>query len=128
MVAAIAMKHETDPREVIYGKVGNIKDFAVWNDRVLVAIYERPEMTVGKIIVPPGSRKEDQFQGKACLVLKVGPLVNINPDLRGNTLSEGDWILANASDGWQLTIGSQLCKVLNEKTIHMRVPNPDAVW
>lgn len=137
MVAAIAMKHDKDPRQVIYDKLGDVKDVEVFNDRLLLAIYERPKETAKGIIVPETTRKEDQYQGKICLVVKVGPMVNLGKtvgteklktELRGGAFEVGDWVAVRPSDGWQVTINGQLCKLIEEAQIHMRVPDSDIVW
>ena len=127
---AIAMKHDEDPATKILRELGNIDHIEVFNDRVLVAIYERPEKTKGGLLLTTQTRKEDQFQGKVCLVLKVGPMVNIGDkhNLRGGALQPGDWLAVKSSDGWQITINNTLCKLLAEETIHMRIPESDIVW
>lgn len=138
MVAAIAMQHDVDPRKVIHQNLGDVSDIEVFNDRVLLAIYERPEKTKGGILMDIKTRKEDQYQGKICLVVKVGPMVNLDKtpsaagslkaSLRGGEFKEGDWVAVRPSDGWQLTINGQLCKLIEEAQIHMRVPDSDVVW
>lgn len=127
----IKMKHEEDPAEKILKQLGDISKYEVFNDRVLVAVYERPNVTAGGIHLTDTQRKEDQFQGKAALIVKMGPLVNDLAVGRG-PLKVGDWVAVNPSDGWSMNIGVQsnkaLLRLLNEKSIHMRIPSPDSVW
>lgn len=127
---AIAMKHDVNPVEKIYKALGNIDHIEVFNDRVLVAIYELPERTAGGIFTSEQSKKESKFQGKACLVIKVGPMANVGDkgSLRGGDLKPGDWVALKVSDGWQMEINGQLCKLMAEETIHMRIPGPDVIW
>ena len=127
----VKMKHDEDPAEKILAQLGDISAFEVFNDRILVAVYERPSVTKGGIHLTDNQRKEDQFQGKAALIVKMGPLVNDIAVGRG-PFKVGDWVAVNPSDGWSMHIGEQankaLLRLLSEKSIHMRIPSPDSVW
>lgn len=127
---AIAMKHDEDPKQKILRELGDISHVEVFNDRVLVAIYEPSGMTKGGIITSLKTDIESKYQGKVCLILKVGPMCNIGDkaSLRGGELEPGDWIAVRSSDGWQVDINKKLCKLLAEDTIHMRIPDADIVW
>jgi len=127
---AIAMKHDEDPATKILRELGNIDHIEVFNDRVLVAIYEQSGTTKGGIIMSRKTELESKYQGKVCLVLKVGPMCNIGDkaSLRGGELKPGDWIAVRSSDGWQIDINNKLCKLMAEDTIHMRIPDADIVW
>ena len=70
---AYVMKHEVDARQEILKAVGDISNFNVFHNQVLIAIYIRPEMTAGGIIITNKTRDEDKWQGKVGLVLKKGP-------------------------------------------------------
>lgn len=65
-IAELAEKLQADLAPVIAG-------VQLLRNRVLVATYIRPEKTSGGIIRPDATREEDKWQGKAGLVLAVGP-------------------------------------------------------
>jgi hypothetical protein len=43
-------------------------------------------------------------------------------------LDVGDWIYFRPSDGWQITVHGQLCRILDDTDVRGRIPAPDAVW
>jgi len=58
-----------------------LADLAPWaatvgvqRNRVVVATYIRPNVTAGGIIRPDSTQDEDRYQGKAGLVLRLGPV------------------------------------------------------
>lgn len=127
----VKMKHDVDPAEQLLKELGDISRFEVFNDRVLVAVYERPEKTAGGILLTSNARKEDQFQGKAALIVKLGPIANEVATGRP-PLNVGDWVAVNPSDGWSMNVGEiankVLLRLLSEKVIHIRIPSPDSIW
>lgn len=122
------MKHDEDPVDVILKNVGDISGAQVLNNFVLYAIYERPKVTAAGIHIPDQIRNEDQYQGKAGLILKVGPMANEDADLRGFKLEPGMWIAVRPSDGWALKLNGHTCRLINEQLIQLVIPAPDMVW
>lgn len=131
MSTVVKMQHPEDPATKILADLGDLSKFEVFNDRVLLAVYERPAVTKGGIHLTDNQRKEDQFQGKAALIVKMGELVNQVAVGRG-PFNIGDWVAVNPSEGWSMNIGEKTNKVmlrlLSEKSIHMRIPAPDSIW
>lgn len=131
MSSVIQMQHKEDPAQKILKDLGDLSKFEVFNDRVLVAVYERPAITKGGIHLTDNQRREDQFQGKAALIVKIGPIVNEVAVGRG-PFKVGDWVGVNPSEGWSMNIGQAankvLLRLLSEKSIHMRIPAPDSIW
>lgn len=128
MVAAISMKHVVEPDKVIYDALGDIDDVDVFNDRILLAIYERPEQTKGGVLLTQTSRAEDQFQGKAAMIVKMGPVAVLKAVDRGDALNVGDWVAIRPSDGWPVRINKQMCRLVSEKDVHLRLNSPDVAW
>ena len=135
---AALMYHEEDPREVLQRKAGNL-DIDIFGNDVLVAIYQRPEKTSGGIIMTDVTRKEDIYQGKIGLVLKIGPVAFVDKD--GNTFRDirvGDWIVFRPSDGWQVLLNTKRsnpkhgdridCRIIGDIYIRGRVPHPDDLY
>ena len=128
---AMVMKHEDDPRRTILDKVGALFDFEVLGNWVLVGVYIRPEKTKSGIYLADSTRKEDEYQGKAGLVLKKGPSAFIDDastEFHGQNVEPGDWIGFRASDGWQITVNGVLCRMLQDVHIRAKVASPDMIW
>lgn len=128
MTAAIKMSHDKDPATVIHELLGDIDDVDVFNDRILLAIYERPEKTAAGVFLTATSRAEDQFQGKAAMIVKMGPVAVLKADDRGGALNVGDWVAIRPSDGWPVRINRQMCRLVSEKDVHLRLAMPDQAW
>jgi hypothetical protein len=69
-IAAAAASNPADP---LWEAAGDLSDYEIFHNLVLVATYIRPEK-IGSIIVTDNRLIEDRFQGKVGLVLKCGPL------------------------------------------------------
>jgi hypothetical protein len=124
------MKHETDPRTLLIEKIGKLDWFEIANNDVLVATYCRPKKTAGGIELLDTYRNEDIHQGKAALVMKIGPSCDF-PTIKGG-LHEHDWVLIRPSDGWALNLfhkdGAISCRLICDKFIRARISTPDGVW
>ena len=127
----IAMSHEVDPRDVLLKEVGDISEIELMNTQVLVAVYIRPEMTKGGIIMTPKALDEDRYQSKVGLILKTGPSAFRDDEgkwFSGLDLLVGDWIVFRPTDGWDITVNGVLCRMFNDTAVRMRVPHPDNVY
>jgi co-chaperonin GroES (HSP10) len=127
----MVMQHENDPKKEILKAVGNIKDVEIYNNQVLVAVYIRPEKTMGGIIIPEQNRLEDKTQGKVGLVLKMGPDAFVDSSqqwFKDVHVDINDWVVFRPSDGWSLTVNNVLCRLLDDINIKGRIQHPDQVW
>ena len=128
---AMTMQHDTDPKKELLKTLGDIKNFELFHNQVLVAIYVRPEKTVGGIIIPDKNREEDKIQGKVGLVVKMGS--DAFNDETGKWFSDvsvnlNDWVLYRASEGWSIQINKVDCRILQDTSIKGRIQHPDMVW
>lgn len=132
MAVAIAMKHDGDPAEEIRKKVGNLDNVEVYNNQVLVGIYIRPNQTKSGLYTGPATQKEDEYQGKAMLILKMGPNAFTDPNQRwfqgSNNPKVGDWVVARPGDTWQLSINQCMCRMMNDTAVRLKIPAPDLIW
>ena len=125
------MEHENDPAETIRKDMGDISDIEIFHNQVLVAIYVRPEKTKSGLYLSSQTRDEDKYQGKVGLIIKKGADAFVDDTgkwFKGVNLDVGDWIYFRPSDGWQITVHGQLCRILDDTDVRGRIPNPDAVW
>ena len=67
------MSHDVDPKATLLNALGDIDDYKVFHNEIVVAVYIRPEKTQSGIYLPDSHRDEDRHQSKVGLVVKVGP-------------------------------------------------------
>ena len=97
----------------------------------MLGVYERPAKTKSGIILTDQTRREDEYQGKAALVLKKGPTAFVsdaNYDFNGQDVEIGDWVAIFVSDGRQLVVHGQLCRLVEDQHIRLKIPAPDIVF
>ncbi len=121
-----------DPiKEEIIRDVGDISQVEVMYNYVLLGIYVRPAQTKSGLHLPDTVRKEDVYQGKTGLVLKVGPTAfidNQDMDFAGQKVEVGDWIVLRPGDGWQVKVGNRDCRMIQDTSIKLKVPKPDMIY
>lgn len=129
--------HESDPAKALMKLVGKeVKEFELYGNSILLAVYKRPkEARYGtlKLELADATRKEDEYQGKVCMVLKKGPMAFVDDErvqFNGQDVKVGDWVVIRPSEGWALTLTTNqvLCRMVTESAIRMKIPTPDAVW
>lgn len=135
---------EYDPKREILDKLGDLSHVEIAQNEVLLAIYVRPEKTAGGIIVTQKTRKEDVYQGKVGLVVKIGSgCVFKREDAYSGEkfdlpIALHDWVVVRTSDSWSLDINGNAdglsindfvpCRLIRDKHIRLRVSNPQVVW
>lgn len=133
---AMVMAHDTDPRQEILNKLGDLSGIELFHNQILVATYVRPNKTKSGIHLTSRTTDEDKYQGKVGLVVKLGPQAFVDDDrtdFHGVKVKEGDWIFYRPSDGWPQTFmgpgGPVDCRIFdNEFLIRGRINAPDAVY
>ena len=124
---------DEDARRRIRAKVGDVDHFQVFGNKVLAAIYTRPEVTRGGIFLSSQTVDEDKYQGKVALVLKCGPSAFEDDDrfsFHGLKASPGDWIVLRASDGFPMVLNNKDgdVRLLDDVDVKMTTARPDLVW
>lgn len=125
------MKHDVDPAKELLDKIGDLSEFELFGNSVLIAVYERPEKTKSGLYLSDKTRQEDAWQGKAGLCVKLGPSAFVsdeNYSFAGQKVSVGDWVAIFISDGRKITVNSTLCRLVEDQHIRLRIPAPDSVW
>lgn len=128
---AMLMEHDEDPAKVILKKIGNLKDIDIYGNYILLGVYERPEKTKSGVYLTDRTRGEDKPQGKAGLVLKKGPTAFVSDahyDFKGQNVELGDWVAIWVSDGRQIVVNGQLCRLVEDQHIRLKIPAPDAIF
>lgn len=129
-MSVMAMQHDTDPKADLLKKIGDLSGYTIYNNMLLVALYERPEKTKGGIVLTQTIRAEDKYQGKAALIVKAGPVAfaSENGYFTEGGPAVGDWIAIRPSDGWPIQINGVQCRMLVDEQVKLRIPSPDSVF
>ena len=127
----MVMSHDIDPRDALLRAIGDLKDFDIFHNSVLVAVYQRPEKTQKGVFLPDQHRDEDRFQSKVGVIVKVGD--RAFQDSSGvyswpDGIGVGNFVVFRVSDGWSLTVNKVLCRQLDDTSIRARIQHPDVVW
>lgn len=124
--------HEVDPKFALMEKVGSIDGLQLWNNHVLVAVYVRPDVTKGGIVLPGSQKKEDVYQSKIGLVIGKGESACQETSdgwFKGVECNVGDWVLFRPSDGlhmqWKNNVDVRLFK---DTLIIGKVSDPDLIY
>ena len=134
-----------DPAEPLLAAAGDLSDYEVFHNLVLVATYIAPPKILkgpnGEAIqfhAPDNALSEDRFQGKVGLVLKVGPTAFKDDSVAkfgGVTVKQGDWVAYRPSDGHELFIRDRRksneglsCRLIEDVFIRGRVSDPSLIY
>lgn len=131
---ALKAIHSSDPAKEILDRAGDLSQFELMGNQVLLGVYIRSNETKlggSTFYLPDQTVKEDEWQGKAGLVLKKGPTAFVsdkNYDFKGQDVEVGDWVSVWVSDGRKIKVNDQLCRIVMDTEIRMKIPAPDAVY
>jgi co-chaperonin GroES (HSP10) len=134
MPSLMKMVHETDPADEIMRELAeDLANIEPMFNQVMVATYVRPEKTKGGIILAEnsGPRKEDLYQGKTGLVVKLGPTAFMDDGavkFHGQKVAVGDWVVFRPSDGWKLLVNGREVRVLQDVFLKAKIASPDLVF
>ena len=116
---------------------GSRDDIEIFGDQILVMSFAEPERTAGGIIKPDKALDEARFQGKAGLVIAIGPQAfEDDAALRfgGQRVSINDWVLTRPSDGLEIAKvcddkrSAVSCRLFRDVNIRARLSDPRLVW
>ena len=128
------LAHKEDPATVIWRELGDALDgFDIAAQGVLIAMYERPDdvKTEGGILLPHQHVKEDEFQGKTAMVVKLGRRAFVDDEhikWSGYRCDPGDWVALRASDGLRFQIRGLHVRLISDVYLKMKIPHADAVF
>lgn len=136
---SIAQAATMDPKQALLERVGDLIDYEIFHNLVLVATHIPSEKTAGGIIKPDRSLQEDRFQGKVGLVLKYGPMAFVDDNVArfgGITVEPGDWVVFRTSDAMEFFIKDRKgrdgdgvsCRLIEDTMIKGRVTDPALVY
>jgi co-chaperonin GroES (HSP10) len=128
------LAHKEDPATVIWLALGNALDeFDIAAQGVLIAMYERPDdvKTEGGILLPHAHVKEDEYQSRVALVVKLGRRAFTDDEhvkWDGYHCEVGDWVALRSSDGMKLSVRGVHCRLISDVYLKLKIPHADAVF
>lgn len=103
----------------------------IYGNRLLVAVYVRPEKTEGGIILADSYRQEDVWQGVTGLVVQRGPGAFKDSDkwkFHGQDIQVGDWITFQPPHSVLTKVGGQYdgmeCRIIQDCYVLAKVSGP----
>lgn len=126
------LSQATDFKAAFWKLIGSAVDLVEpFGARVLVGTYVKPERTAGGIIIPDKSKQEDQWQGNAGLVLKLGPkafkwdedAVTV-PWESGEAPKVGDYVMFRFSSSREFYLNGMSVRWVLDRDIEAKVDDP----
>lgn len=125
------MQHDIDPREKLLADIGDLSNIEIFNNKLLVAVYLRPEKMQSGLHLPDSNRAEDKFQSKIGLLVKKGNLAfedDVGKWFQDIEINMHDWLIVRPSDAWSITVNGVLCRIVDDSLVQGRVAHPDDAW
>jgi co-chaperonin GroES (HSP10) len=115
--------------DLVFKKI-DVDKIEVLLNRILTAVYIENEITPGGIIKPTETIAESIWQGKAALVLKVGPAAfedDTSSSFYGQSVKPGDWVSFRAGNCSQIEISKIPCRIVEDRYIEAIYHDPRMV-
>ncbi|HWG71257.1 MAG TPA: hypothetical protein VN692_17705 [Steroidobacteraceae bacterium] len=138
MAQPLRVLHDRDPREDIREDVGAVTDtIDPLGAGVLIVMYERGKgkgeaKTAGGIILANKTLDEDKYQGKAGLVMKLGPIAftdDASHQWGDRVPRVGDWVMVNVGDSFAFDLpGDRRARIVEDVNVKAILRHPDMVW
>ena len=134
-----------DPAKPLMDAAGDLGDYEVFHNLVLIAtsvtppiIFKGPNGEDVALHRTDNQLAEDRFQGKAHLVLKVGPTAFKDDGVTkfgGVVVKPGDWVIVRPSDGFEMFIRDRRktnegisVRLIEDVFIRGRVSDPSLIY
>lgn len=145
MPKVAAKSDPIDPeRQAIFDKLGDLFHVKVAQNEFLMAIYVRSTRTPSGIFMTDKSVKEDVYQGKVGLVVKIGEACKFVRTDSASGRSYGipvklyDWVVVRPADTWAIEINAHpqvlakedfvVCRLVYDDMVRMVVDYPGMIW
>jgi co-chaperonin GroES (HSP10) len=103
----------------------------VLHSQVLCMTYVQRSITEGGVHIPDRSIEEDRFQGKIALVVAIGPGAFKDDKIaqfHGKKIELHDWVLVRPSDGLEIFVNGNSCRLFEDVDVKIRVKVPRLYW
>lgn len=118
-------------KDNVLKSVGDLSQIKVLGNRVMVATYIEPEKTAGGIFITQKRQEESRFQGKAGLVVAMGPSAfkyDGAYEYEGPVPAVGDWVMFFPSTAREFEYRGIKCRSVESTLIEMVLDSPESVW
>lgn len=119
-----------DFKNAINEMIGNDIPVVMLN-RILCATHIESERTPGGIYKPVHVSAESIWQGKAFLVIEVGPAAFVddtNTSFYGQKVKKGDWVVFKGNHGTILEVNKVPCRIVEDRYVELIISDPRSVW
>lgn len=120
-----------DTKKALLFRLGDLSGLVAAGNKLLVATYIAPEMTMGGIILPTRTLEEDRFQGIVGLVVKKGPLAYVDDNIaqfKGFNVDIGEYAVYRPSDGIETFVRGVPCRWIEDTKILGKTDDPLMVF
>lgn len=134
MSAAIKVVPDDPKAAIMHATDEFVGRTEVFHNQVLIGLYLGPEKSQGGIFYADIRQRENEYQGKVGVVLKIGPLAFKDDDrnkFEGQKIEVGDWVAIRPNDGWPCRLGGIKgvpCRMVEDVHVKMRLASPDDVY
>jgi hypothetical protein len=131
-------------RQAIIDRLGDLSHVRIAQNEFMMAIYIRSNMSPGGIVLTDKTVKEDVYQGKVGLVVKIGSNCHFERVQEGTGRTFGipvslyDWVVVRPGETWALDLNGDpdaksredfvTCRLAYDDSVRMVVDSPDVVW
>jgi hypothetical protein len=121
-------------RDEIWNSLGtSLHSLDIMFNRILVAIYVRPERSSGGVYFAQQTKEEDLWQGKVGLVLKMGDdAFKDDPAggyyFGGQRAVVGEWVVFKIGDTWDLLVNDVPCRLIEDAHIKIKAADPRIIY
>lgn len=123
-------KTADEVRKEMLAKLGDVSGLHVYHNWALGMIYVTEKM--GSILMSDRTKEEALWQGKVCLIVKLGPSAFKNTDdgkwVWEPPITVGDFVVGRASDGINRLVNGQMCRLFRDTTVTEKVDHPDNIY
>lgn len=120
-----------DPKQAVWNALGDsLNDQPLYSNNVLLITAPIMGKSRGGIIFTDPTKKEERFQGKIGMVIKVGEVAFNDSEIWPNEHTRptvGDWVVYRNADTHECAINKYSCRFIKDYLIIMKVSTPDAI-
>lgn len=119
---------EEEKKTIMESFHGALDHVDLFKAQVLVVIFQREKLgRNSKILTAEKTKKEDVYQGRVGLVVKIGPLAftdSTDVQFGGKRVDPGDWCFYIPANGTRLMVNGVECRIIEDVHVDGKVIDP----
>lgn len=120
-----------DPKLAVWNALGNsLDELLLYRNDVLLVTAPIMAKSKGGIIYADNTKKEERFQGKIGMIVKIGEVAFNDVEIWPNEATRptvGDWVVYRNADTHECAINKLSCRFIKDYLIIGKVSAPDAI-